>query len=169
VIAYKFLRPDGTSAFTGFRWELPDGAPGDWVQAHVDPCASGIHACLAPGLPLWVGPTLYEIELGGQIVASKSKLVASRARLLRRVGAWDDDLRAAYSRMCAERAHELALRAAPALEAWDALVEPARAEGPAVLGFIAARIAEEITGPAAYQQERALQARWLAERLGLKD
>jgi len=26
VIAYKFLRPDGTSVFTGFRWPLPNGS-----------------------------------------------------------------------------------------------------------------------------------------------
>ena len=35
MIAYKFLRGDGSSVFTGFRWPLPGGAPGAWVDAPV--------------------------------------------------------------------------------------------------------------------------------------
>jgi hypothetical protein len=167
VIAYKFLRPDGTSVFSAFRWDLPDGKPGRWVEARVDPCHSGVHACRASDLPLWVGRTLYEIELAGEIVEGRSKLVAARGRLLRRIEAWDDQLRDAYTRMCADRAHELALGVAPALESWDALVEPAVPEGPGLLGFVAARIAEEISGSEAYHAERARQSAWLVGRLGL--
>jgi hypothetical protein len=69
--------------------------------------------------------------------------------------------------MCADRAHELALGAAPPLADWDAVVEPSVREGPALLGFVAARIAEEISGRDAYQAERARQTAWLVERLGL--
>jgi hypothetical protein len=167
VIAYKFLRLDGRSAFTGFRWELPDGEPGQWVEARPEPCRSGVHACRASDLPFWTGPILYEAELDGEIVESASKLVASRARLLRRMDAWDGGLREAYTRMCADRAHELARGATPMLESWDAVVEPSIVEGPALLGFVAARIAEEISGAGAYHAERAGQAAWLATRLGL--
>jgi hypothetical protein len=64
-------------------------------------------------------------------------------------------------------AHELARGAG--LEQWDAVVEPSVPEGPALLGFVAARIAEEIAGSAdAYGAERARQSEWLAERLGLR-
>jgi hypothetical protein len=167
VIAYKFLRPDGTSAFTGFRWRLPDGEPGEWIHAPVEPCRSGIHACRASDLPFWVGPTLYEIELDGGVVEQRTKIVAARARLLRRVKGWDDELRETYTRMCADRAHELALGESPALQAWDAVVERSAREGPALLGFIAARIAEEISGADAYHAERARQTEWLVQRLGL--
>jgi hypothetical protein len=167
VIAYKFLRPDGRSVFTGFRWQLPNGEPGEWVHAAVEPCRSGIHACRASDLPFWVGRTLYEIELGGEVVEQRTKVVASRARLLRRVEAWDDELRETYTRMCADRAHELALGESPALEAWDAVVEPSVRGGPALLGFVAARIAEEISGADAYHAERAWQAEWLLRWLGL--
>jgi hypothetical protein len=168
VTAYKFLRSDGTSAFTGFRWVLPDGEPGPWVDARVDPCRSGVHACRASGLPLWVGRVLYEIELEGEIVEGRSKLVAPRGRLLRRIVAWDEELSDAYTRMCADRAHELVSSVAPPLEAWDAVVEPSIPEGPALLGFVAARIAEEISGRQAYHAERAAQTAWLVERLGLE-
>jgi hypothetical protein len=158
VIAYKFLREDGTSVFTGFRWEV-----GKWVEAPVAPCSSGVHACRPAHLPFWAGRALYEIELDGEIVEEPAKLVASRARLVRRLEAWDGALRDAYTRMCAERAHELAR----GMDAWDALIEPSVPEGPALLGFMAARIAEERDGRDAYVAERARQAAWLAQRLGL--
>jgi hypothetical protein len=100
-------------------------------------------------------------------VQEHSKVVASRGRLLRRLDAWDE-LRDGYTRMCADRAHELALGASPPLAQWDAAVEPSIPEGPALLGFVAARIAEEISGVDAYHAERARQADWLAERLDLR-
>jgi hypothetical protein len=168
MIAYKFLGADGTSVFTGFRWTLPDDRPGTWVEAGIQPCRSGVHACRITDLPYWVGPMLYEIELDGKIVPCGSKLVAARGRLLRRVHAWDDALRDAYTRMCADRAHALALSVSPPLEQWDALIEPWVPQGPATLGFCAARIAEEISGPVACHAERLRQAQWLAERLGLE-
>lgn len=167
MIAYKFLRRDGTSPFTGFRWDLPSGEPGPWVDARIELCRSGIHACRPSDIPFWAGRVLYEIELDGEVVQHASKLVASRGRLLRRVDAWNDELREAYTRMCADRAHELALGVSPPLQDWDAVVEPSIPEGPALLGFVAAAIAEEISGPEAYHAERAGQTRWLSERLGL--
>jgi alkylation response protein AidB-like acyl-CoA dehydrogenase len=165
VIAYKFLRPDGTSVFTRYTWPLPDDGPGPWVDAEVDPCRSGIHACRRADLPLWLGRSLYEIELEGEVREEATKVVAGRARLLRRIDAWDESTRDEYTRMCADRAHELA-RAAD-LAGWDAVVEPSVPEGPALLGFVAARIAEKISGADAYHAERRHQADWLADRLGL--
>jgi hypothetical protein len=167
VIAYKFLTSEATSPFTGFRWNLPDGGPGSWIDAAVEPCRSGIHACRRDDLPLWLGRELYEIELDGQIVAEPTKLVASRARLLRRIDAWDDRIRDAYTHMCADRARDLAVRASPTLDDWYAVIEPSIPEGPALLGFVAARIAEERGGRPGYLAERAHQARWLAERLAI--
>ena len=165
MIAYKFLRDDGTSVFTQFPWPLPNGGPGVWVGAAVDPCRTGIHACRRADLPLWAGRRLYEIELDGEILEEATKVVASRGRLLRRIEAWDDAFRDRYTRMCADRAHELARAAS--LDGWEAMIEPSVPEGPALLGFVAARIAEEIDGPDAYAAERARQADWLAERLAL--
>ena len=167
MIAYKFLRDDGTSVFTGFQWPLPGDAPGTWVEARVEQCRSGIHACRPTDLPLWAGRRLYEIELSGEIVEEETKVVASRGRLLRRLEAWDE-LRDEYTRMCADRAHELALGSSPPLTEWDAAVEPSVPEGPALLGFVAARIAEEISGVDAYHAERARQVDWLVERLELR-
>jgi hypothetical protein len=167
MIGFKFLRSDGTSQFTGYRWPLPDDAPGAWVDAEVDPCRSGIHACRQRDLPLWLGRRLFEVELAGTIVEQEDKVIAGRGRLVREVVAWNDELRDAYTRMCADRAHELARSASASLGEWDRFVEPSTREGPALLGYIARRLAEEHDGPAAYDRERERQAAWLAERLAL--
>jgi hypothetical protein len=164
VIAYKFLRADGTAKFSGFRWPLPGDEPGAWVDAPVDPCFSGIHACRPADLPYWVGDTLYEIELDGEIVEERTKVIAARGRLLRRVTAWDDGLRDAFTRMCADHAHEIA-RQEPVLAAWDAGIESSIPDGPAMLGFMAAAIAEQRGGMKANHAERERQAAWLTERL----
>jgi hypothetical protein len=166
VNAYKFLRLDGTGVFTSFAWPLPSADPGRWVRSDLDPCRSGIHACRPGQLPLWLGHALYEIELDGQIVDDAMKLVAERGRLLRRIEAWDEEAYGDYTRMCADRAHELAT--AHGLDSWDAVIEPSVAEGGALLGFVAARIAEQIDGVAGYHRERASQADWLVERLQLR-
>jgi hypothetical protein len=64
VIAYRFLKPDGSSVFTGFKWELPTGRPGPWVESAIEPCRSGIHACRPEHLPLWAGHLEFEAAGG---------------------------------------------------------------------------------------------------------
>ena len=68
MIAYKFLRADGTGMFTRYAWPLPRDGAGAWVETEPDPCRSGIHACRLGDLPYWAGRVLYEIELDGEVV-----------------------------------------------------------------------------------------------------
>jgi hypothetical protein len=173
MTAYKFLAEDGTGLFSRFRWPLPTGGtgflgrfrggPGDWVEGEVDPCRSGVHACRVMDLPYWVAPALFEIELDGDVRAEPIKVVAPRGRLVRRIAAWNEDTREEYSRRCMARAQELAA-GAPQLAAWPA---PNTAPGPALLGFIAARMAEELGGVDAYVEERGRQSAWLTDLLEL--
>ena len=80
MIAYKFLTTDGTSVFTGFSWPLPQGGPGAWVEANVEPCRSGIHACRPEHLPLWAGQVLYEAdaERGDRVLGQAPVVRADR-------------------------------------------------------------------------------------------
>ena len=164
--AYKFLAEDGSGVFSRFRWPLPNGGPGAWVESDVDPCRSGIHACRLVDLPYWVAPALYEIELDGEVVVDSMKVAAPRGRLTRRIEAWNDETREAYSQRCIARAGELAAAGPEQLAPWAPAPEMSVA-GPALMGFMAARIAEALGGVTAYREERARQSVWLAELLGI--
>jgi hypothetical protein len=161
VIAYKFLSDDAVGTFSRYRWPI-----GEWVEAEVDPCLSGVHACRPGDLPYWIGPELYEVELDGEVLEQSLKVVAARGRLTRRIDAWNDETREAYSQLCIARAAELAAASSKPLDVW-APPREASAAGPALMGFIAARIAEETGGVDAYRRERARQSAWLVEQLGL--
>ena len=163
--AYKFLTADGLGVFSGHAWPLPNGVPGAWVEAEVDPCSSGIHACRTVDLPYWVTPVLYEIELDGPVTEQSMKVVAPRGRLLRRIDGWDAGAREAYGRMCVSRALELVAEAPGRLEGWAPT--PDMAPESARVGFIAARIAEELGGAAAFLEERRRQSAWFVAQLGL--
>jgi hypothetical protein len=165
--AYKFLAADGLGMFSRYEWPLPNGGPGAWVESEVVPCRSGIHACRPADLPYWVAPALYEIELDGQVEQHEIKVVARRGRLIRRIDDWNDQTRQAYSEMCIARARELAAAAPEPLDSWAPA--PDMAEGPALLSFIAARIAEQLGGADAYVDERRRQSAWLVERLSIGD
>lgn len=163
--AYKFLTAEGLGVFSGFAWPLPHDGPGAWVESEVEVCRSGIHACRRIDLPHWLAPALYEIELDGSLDEQAVKVVASRGRLIRRVDAWNEATRDEYSRMCIKRAHAL-VATAPQLADWApppsiGLSEAAR------LGFITARIAEQIDGFDAHLEERRRQSTWLVKRLAL--
>jgi hypothetical protein len=166
VKAYKFLAEDGMGVFSRFAWPLPNGGPGAWVESEVMVCRSGVHACRLIDLPYWVAPMLYEIEIDGPVVRQAIKLVAPRGRLVRRIAGWDAETRDAYTLMCRERADELAAQLEP-----PGLWAPrsGATTGPALTGFMAARIAEELRGVDGYVEERMRQSAWLADRLGLDE
>ena len=164
--AYKFLDGDGQGVFSRFAWPLPDGGPGAWVESEVDPCRAGVHACRPADLPYWVAAALYEIELDGPAAEHTLKLVAPRGRLLRRVDAWNNETRAAYGEMCRARAYELVAAGPESLAAWAPPPEIAPLES-ARLGYIVARIAEELGGREAHVAERKRQSDWLVARLAL--
>ena len=158
--AYKFLRADGSAMFTGHAWRL-----GEWQEAPVDPCRSGIHACRVRDMPYWVGPALFECELDGPITEEEFKVVAPRGRLVRRLSAWEEGVREEYAGMCAERAREIAQRDGLG-EDWTVVIGPLTPSAGGI-GFVAARLAEVGGGTEAYLAERERQAEWLAGRLGL--
>jgi hypothetical protein len=180
--AYKFTRAGGIAPFSRFSWPQPAGGrPGEWVEAAaVVPCRAGIHACRPAQLPYWVSAELWVIELDGDVFEAAGKLVASRGRLLEPVESWAAGGRAGFGADCARRVAEMAAGAPP--EVADLLAgyaadaaRYAHAGDPAVAGHIAATAAgdaaagtriHEQDSPAG-QAERARQAAWMVEHLGL--
>ncbi len=176
--AYKVLR-EGRSIFTGLRWPLPDGdRPGGWVHASgsLALCTNGIHAATGDQLPHWLGGEIWEIELGGEILELDAALIASRARLLRRLDAWNEELRREFAGRCLDRARELAGSYPAGAGLVDKVAHTIWWGGAAPAGYFTAMLAGERAcgrhaGPdydAAFASERAIQAQWLRERLPLR-
>ena len=105
---YKVLAVDGISPQHGGsgKWFVPKGKRvGKWMPAikDISPCSRGYHFVTLEQLPRWIGPTLYEIEVRGQIIHASDKGVAEQARLVRRIETCNDRTLRLYAADCAER------------------------------------------------------------------
>jgi hypothetical protein len=175
VIAWKFLGAGRTGPISGFEWP-PAGV---WLHAggtELRTCRTAIHACTAQDLPLWLGEELWTIELIGPVEHAHGKLAAPGGRLLAQVEDWDAIAAVAYADACADRAEKLA-------EAGDAaaagLIADARrcARRAGRTGYDAPTMAAGAAMCAARVRalydaggvaaERAWQAAWLCDRLGV--
>jgi hypothetical protein len=175
--AYKVLS-DGRSSFTGSAWPLPAiDRPGGWVRAQtpLGLCRSGIHACTADQLPQWLGAEIWEVELAGEVLHEEPAIVAERARLVRKIDAWDEHARVQFAEACLARVHEITAEY-PAGAAFVAKVGHCVSWGGAApAGYFTAMLAGEFAtgqhgGPefdAAFTRERVLQAAWLKRELQL--
>jgi hypothetical protein len=208
VIAYKFLRAGRISPFSGTDW--PEHGALE-AAGPLEACRNGVHACRIDDLPYWLDDELWEVELLGEVVEERLKLLARGGRLVRRLDSWDDGTQRAFAESCLRRvaAHAAAESRdagheaeAGALESASSLDEVAAAAAAAVnaaqlagagnaerlasyaadavewtialppsgVAYVAAHAADSRSRADtadAFAAERALQAQWLAERLGL--
>jgi hypothetical protein len=114
VSTFKFLGPGAVGTFSGHAWPPPaEGAAGAWTAAagELDPCRRGIHLCREGDLPFWIREELYVAEPAGDVVEHDTFLLTRRARLVRRVGSWDQQAAYLFSSACAWRTRDLAARA----------------------------------------------------------
>jgi hypothetical protein len=114
MIAYKFLCTGGLGPFSRYPWPLPrGGGPGAWVIAPggAAPCRSAVHACRVRDLPWWLQDELWEAELDGAVSRGRHKVMAPRARLVRRVEGWDQGGAQRFADACAGRARDHAAAA----------------------------------------------------------
>ena len=105
---YKVLAVDGVSPQYGGsgKWFVPKGGRvGKWMPAikDISSCSRGYHFVTLEQLPRWIGPTLYEVEVRGQIIHESDKSVAEQARLVRRIETWNNKTLRLYAADCAER------------------------------------------------------------------
>ena len=126
-----------------------------------------IHACRPRDLPFWLGRHLWEIELAGEILEQERKVVAQRGRLLERLSAWTPELLDEFMDDLLRRTRRR-FGAVAVAGGYVADIQRFRRSGASAWRAAAARAAERHAGPRAYDEERARQARWLGERLGLR-
>ena len=175
MLAYKFLDA-GRSPFTGWWWEPPAGGqPGPWleVSGRLELCVNGLHACTVAQLAPWMTTELWVVELAGEIVERELALVASRARLVEPVLAWDEAARVRFAGHCAARARQFGTDRESAAVLVEAIAAMAAGGRAAAAGYWSAVLAGEAaagqrSGPGydgAFAVERAVQAAWLAVEL----
>lgn len=106
MIYYKVLNLDGSCCNGGTgQWNLPIGdQPGHWMPDIPDPlpCIRGYHLCRPSDLVQWIGPAIWTAEADGEILPAGNKVVAGRARLLRRVEIWTTRTAGLFAADCAE-------------------------------------------------------------------
>jgi hypothetical protein len=190
VIAFKFLGAGAVAPYTGFRWPIR----GEWVNAPVDRADVWIHACRPGDLPYWIDDELWRVELDPPLRETRYQIASARGRLRGRVEGWGPPLARKFAEACAWRARDVALpglppalrdaiagaadlsaiavgAAAPGSLQCAYLAETAKnaQQGlPALTSYISAVLASSIGGGlAAFEAERAWQARWLVAQLGL--
>jgi hypothetical protein len=134
-------------------------------------CVNGSHVCRAGDLAHWLHDELWEIEAEGDQIEGIDCLVVRRARLVRRVDAWNSKGAETFAEACAQHATELADRAPPDLAVTArGLLEDAffsaRTGFPAVSAYASAVAVAKLGDPAdqeaAYRRERAWQSSWIA-------
>jgi hypothetical protein len=115
---YKFLDHDGVAPFSRHRWST------DWADVHdLLPCVIGLHVCRLEDLPYWLHEELWRVDVEGSVEAVGHKVVTRRARLAKRIDAWDADQARRLAVACAGRAALHASRECGDLDADGELAE----------------------------------------------
>lgn len=163
-------------------WPAPRGsAPGEWVEVAppLAVCSRGVHVCRPPDLAHWLHDELWEIETAGERLEALDCVVVERARLVRRIAAWNGPGAVSFAGACIEHGADLVASDATGTST-DAAVHGfldeaklAAQDGyPAVAAYCAASAVSRLVpaDPAggreqAYRRERAWQAGWIARQL----
>jgi hypothetical protein len=182
MIAHKFFRRAAHGSLTDHCWPQPSAAgealDGGWQEATdgpLVPCRNGLHACRIDQLSYWISDELWEVELDGEWIETRHALVARRARLVRRVEAWEGAAAHGFAQICWQRAESAATRATQvsplAREYLESAQQFAR-EGKAALSAYVGALVCSALGPsdqalATFDAERRAQGGLLAAAAGL--
>ena len=164
--AYKFLAAGAVGPFSGVAWPTPiAGAPAAWLEAAGPVATRGLHVCRAGDLAHWLHDELWQLDTDGPARAGLDCVIVERARLVRRITAWDAGGAARFAAACIAHA---ALAPADA-DASTALLDDARQAAEAgyvaIAAYCAALALGKRGGEPAYRDERAWQAGWIARTL----
>jgi len=116
------LDEDGTSLHGGYAvtWSLPthndDGTwtPGDWMpraEGELSLYGDGYKVGTLDQIINWLGPRIFEVEVGNEIIHDKKKSIARTCRLLREYTNWNERNARLFACDCAERVLDIFERA----------------------------------------------------------
>ena len=180
--AHKFFRPGARGTLTQHPWPAPPStADGEatWLQAAdgpLSPCRNGLHACRIDQLGFWIADELWEVELGDERIETRHAVIARRARLVRRIDAWQTSAAHELTRACRDRARaraeqtpDLSPRAHELLESTEQFARDGKT---ALTAYVAALLCAAL-GPAdqqlaTFDAERRAQSLLLAAAAGLE-
>ena len=162
-------------------WPAPlASAPHDapWLQAADGPlvaCRNGLHACMVEQLAYWISDELWEVELGDEWIETRHSVIARRARLVRRIEAWEGAAALEFTEACRERARTQAAQASQlstlATQYLESTEQFARDGKAALTAYVAALFCSAL-GPSelrmiSFDAERREQSQLLARTAGL--
>jgi hypothetical protein len=159
MLAYKFLAPGRRSVLSGFRWPLDE-----WVETE-DPSLPelrAVYGCRREDLPYWLAEELWVLELADPVRPGERRVFAPRGRLLQPVPAWSALAVSEFTRAC--EARDRGLGVADPADGW------VPCPGAAYIAAHAAGLAAAAAGrgyETGFVRERAWQAAWLVDHLGL--
>lgn len=149
VRTFKFLGRGAAGPFSGQPWTT------DWrsIKGALALARNGFHVCREGDLAFWIHDELWEVEIAGATLESTDCLVAERARLVRRVTAWDKTGARRFADACIVHA----------ASGDAALLEDAKQAAehgyPAIAAYSAARATADL------RAERVWQSGWLAKEI----
>ena len=166
---YKVTGPDGKPCHGGSgKW-----IPGEWREANgTEPCQDGmLHVCRNLWQVLdWLNVEIWEAEYDDSklVIDHGDKLAVQRARVVRKLGVWDERTARLFGCYCAEDSLPLYERDYPNDKRPRKAIETARlyVEGKASREELDA--AGDAAGDAARDAARAVQAQKLAALLGVQ-
>jgi hypothetical protein len=121
---FTVLDEDGTSLHGGYTiaWSLPtrndDGiwTPGDWMpraEGELSLYGDGYKVGTLDQIINWLGPRIFEVEVGHEIIHDKKKSIARACRLLCEYTNWNEKSARLFACDCAERVLDIFERAFP--------------------------------------------------------
>ena len=135
-------------------------------------CASGVHVCRTDDLAHWLHEELWELEVDGEQIGGVDCLIVQRARLVRRIEAWDGPGKRRFVDACIAHASEQARSTGEGevralLD--DARVMASMTDGAPIAAYTTAVAVSRVGCPEgvndAYRRERAWQSAWIAREL----
>lgn len=165
----KVLNEDRSSYHGGQGVWPPEG---EWTPEPLDrsgnpgplvPCGRGWHLIEPKDIVSWIGPALWEAEYEGEIVHDTDKVVVRKARLVRRIEAWNTRTLSLWAADCAEQTLGNFESLFPDDRRPRQAIEAVRGYAAGEIGLDELRSAESAARSARSARSAAWSAAWAAE------